>query len=137
MSIPMEQMYRQRKEFMIVALTGIAGSGCSDLADTMSKPFAEWKRKVRPTEGIEHLRTGNKRQMVFQREYDLCYHVCEKQYAPFVTIKYRNVLLLCALEALAGECKDAAQLRDAFAVVVRQKFDKGHEIEADVRVRRM
>lgn len=132
MGIPMEQMYRQRKDFVIVALTGITGSGCSDLADIMSKPFSEWERHVRPTSEMESMRVGNKREMVFQREYELCYHVCEKQYQPFEVIKYRNVLLLCALEVLSGECKDAEQMRHTFAEIVKQKFDKSREIKADV-----
>ena len=102
MGIPMELVYSQRKGFVIVALTGITGSGCSDLADIMSKPFDEWKRRVRPTTQMEEMRVGEKKEMVFQREYDLCYHVCEKQYEPFEIIKYRNVLILYALESLAA-----------------------------------
>ena len=132
MGIPMEQMYRQRKDFVIVALTGITGSGCSDLADIMSKPFTEWKRRVRHTSEMESMRVGNKREIVFQREYDLCYHVCEKQYQPFEIIKYRNVLLLCTLEFLSCECKDDEQMRHALAEIVKQKFDKSREIKADV-----
>lgn len=132
MGIPMEQMYRQRKDFVIVALTGITGSGCSDLADIMSKPFPEWERRVRLISEMEAMRVDDKREMVFQREYELCYHVCEKQYQPFEVIKYRNVLLLCTLELLTGECKEAEQMRHAFAEIVKQKFDKSREIKADV-----
>lgn len=131
MSIPMEQMYRQRKEFMIVALTGITGSGCSDLAETMSRPFDQWNAKVRPANVLEAMRVGTKVDMVFQREYDLCYHVCEKQYEPFKIIKYRNVLLLCALELLAYECIDPGQLHDAVAALIKAKFDKSHELKED------
>lgn len=132
MGIPVEQMYQQRKDFVIVALTGITGSGCTDLASMMHRPFEEWSRRVRPTGKLEAMRTGDKRDMVFQREYDLCYHVCEKQYEQFEIIKYRNVLLLVTLEYLSHECKDGDQIRDAFRGILKNKFDKSKEIKADV-----
>ncbi len=132
MSIPVEEMYKQRKDFVIVALTGITGSGCSDLADIMASPFEEWKDKLRSTVKVAKLRGGDKGDMVFQREYDLCYHVCEKQYQPFEVIKYRNVLLLAALEVLASNYDNPASIRDAMAKLVKKKFDKSREIVEDV-----
>ena len=132
MSIPVEEMYKQRKDFVIVALTGITGSGCSDLAYIMASPFDAWKDSLRSTEKVAELRGGSKGDMVFQREYDLCYHVCEKQYQPFEVIKYRNVLLLSTLEVLASKCGNPASMRDAMADLVKQKFDKSHEIPEDV-----
>ena len=132
MNVPVEQMYRQRKDFTMVALTGITGSGCSDLAELMCKSFEDWKNQVRSSEDIEMLRKGEKRDMVFQREYDLCYHVCEKQYQQFEIIKYRNVLIFCALEFFSHQCKDSNQIRDAFSELIKQKFDKSHEFKDDV-----
>ena len=38
----LHEMYDQRKNFVIVALTGITGSGCSDFAELMAKPFKSW-----------------------------------------------------------------------------------------------
>lgn len=132
MGIPVEQMYQQRKDFVIVALTGITGSGCSDLAAMMHRPFEEWSMRVRIPEKLEEMRVGDKRDMVFQREFDLCYHVCEKQYEQFEIIKYRNVLLLMTLEYLTHECKDGDQIRDEFKNILKNKFDKSKEIRADV-----
>lgn len=132
MGIPVEKMYQQRKDFVIVALTGITGSGCTNLADIMHRPFEEWSRRVRSTAELETMRTGDKRDMVFQREYELCYRVCEKQYERFEIIKYRNVLLLVTLEILSSECKDADQLRDALRELLKEKYDKSREIKADV-----
>lgn len=132
MSIPMEQMYQQRKDFVIVALTGITGSGCSDMADTMSQPFETWKERVRVPFGCPvDVKKVEKRDLVFQREYDLCYHVCEKQYHPFEVVKYRNVLILCAFEQLAEVCGSPTKMRDAFVGVIKEKFDKSHELKYD------
>lgn len=55
MGIPMEQMYRQRKDFVIVALTGITGSGCSDLAEDVKAGDVVTEknvRSVRPRYGL-------------------------------------------------------------------------------------
>lgn len=131
MEIPMEHMYRQRKDFTIIALTGISGSGCNELSHIMGCPFSEWSSQVRATAEIESMRYGDKRDMVFQREYDLCYHVCEKQYAPFNILKYRNVLLLCTLEYFAKNCSDSNHLRSAMVSTIKSKFDKSHELKTD------
>lgn len=41
--MPIEQMYVHRRDFIVVALTGITGSGCSDLANIMSNDFSDSK----------------------------------------------------------------------------------------------
>lgn len=38
-NIPVNKMYEQRHKFIIVALTGITGSGCSDFANLMHSKF--------------------------------------------------------------------------------------------------
>ena len=45
MSTPVDTIYNQRKDFIIVALTGITGSGCSAFAEAMSMPFGKWVKK--------------------------------------------------------------------------------------------
>ena len=42
MSTPVDTIYNQRKDFIIVALTGITGSGCSAFAEAMAMPFGQW-----------------------------------------------------------------------------------------------
>lgn len=132
-SIPVEEMYRQRKDFIVVALTGITGSGCSDLSEMMSRPFDKWKDQLRSLTSIWQLRDKVKSGMVFQREYDLCYHVCEKQYLPFEVIKYRNVLLLATMEFLAEHFGNPTKMRNAMQELLKQKFDKSHELSEDTK----
>ena len=50
--IPLYKMYSQRENFVIVALTGITGSGCSKFADMMSMNFEQWQgeKMIRPIE---------------------------------------------------------------------------------------
>ena len=45
MSTPVDIIYNQRKDFIIVALTGIAGSGCSAFAEAMAMSFGQWVEK--------------------------------------------------------------------------------------------
>ena len=42
MSTPVDTIYNQRKDFIIVALTGITRSGCSAFAEAMAMPFGQW-----------------------------------------------------------------------------------------------
>lgn len=125
--IPMELMYSQRKNFMVVALTGITGSGCSDLAELMSTPFDKWE-EVRDSELLKPINAADKQDVVFYKKYDLCYNVCKCQYKePFTIVKYRNILLYTALEQIALEKQSPNEIRKAFADLLKQKFDKSHE----------
>lgn len=129
--IPMELMYCQRKNFMVVALTGITGSGCSDLAELMSKPFDNWG-EVRDGEKLKPRNSADKQEVVFYKKYDLCYNVCKCQYKePFTIIKYRNILLYTALERIALEKPSPNEIRKALAELLKQKFDKSHTNEED------
>lgn len=75
-NIPLHQIYDQREDFLIVALTGITGSGCSDFADLMSKPFHLWETEghIRPLSAVNSLPEENKRALVFKREYAACHN---------------------------------------------------------------
>ena len=72
MSTPVDTIYNQRKDFIIVALTGITGSGCSAFAETMSMPFGKWVEKglIRDVSlhGITH---KERKQEIFRHEYAL------------------------------------------------------------------
>ena len=43
---PLHEIYDQRKNFVIVALTGISGSGCSEFAELMATPFSQWTENI-------------------------------------------------------------------------------------------
>lgn len=99
--MPIEQMYVHRRDFIVVALTGITGSGCSDLANIMSNNFSDWDVR-KPGEILDITQEIEKQDVVFQRKYEACYNVCSKQYQPFEILRYRNVLLLATLEKYAS-----------------------------------
>ena len=129
--IPVNKMYEQRKDFLIVALTGITGSGCSDLAETMSKEFAEWE-DIRGIDNLKGLQTGDKQDLLFHRKYELCHNVCLKQYKPFIILKYSKILLLYTVEYLAFNKDSYQDFLSEFVEIIKKKFDKSHEIQDDV-----
>lgn len=123
--LPTDKMYSHRRDFIIVALTGITGSGCSDLAGIMSAPFSEWKDRARSLQAFYTNAESSKQDVVFRRKYELCYNVCDKQYEPFNVLRYRNVLLLYTLEYyVAGN--NYEELLKRMSELLKGKFDKRH-----------
>lgn len=124
--MPIEQMYVHRRDFIVVALTGITGSGCSDLASIMSNVFSDWKEVRKPREILDTTKEIEKQDVVFQRKYEACYNVCSKQYLPFKILRYRNVLLLSTLEKYA--CVNSYDgFLNQVSDLLKNKFDKSHK----------
>ena len=125
--MPIAQMYVHRRDFIVVALTGITGSGCSDLANIMSKRFSDWKEEVRkPGKILDTTKEIEKQDVVFQRKYEACYNVCSEQYQPFEILRYRNVLLLSTLEKYASISSYDGFLNHV-SNLLQKKFDKSHK----------
>mgnify|MGYP000699417919 FL=1 len=124
--MPIEQMYVHRRDFIVVALTGITGSGCSDLAGIMSNDFSDWKEVRKPGEVLDTTKEIGKQDVVFQRKYEACYNVCSKQYQPFEILRYRNVLLLSTLEKYASVNNYDGFLNHV-SDLLKNKFDKSHK----------
>lgn len=140
MTIPVDTMYSQRSNFIIVALTGITGSGCSAFAESMALSFSEWEnreliRKVPLPEVVD----VNRKREVFKREYALCYNFCKKNYddkGRFEIVKYRNVLLYCMLECLTSNTESPKDVWKRVCEILKQKFDKSREKDAKKNVDR-
>ena len=135
MATPVDTIYSQRSEFIIVALTGITGSGCSAFAHAMSMPFEGWVKNglVRDVK-LEGVKANDPKEQrkheIFRREYALCYNFCDKNYdkkGQFEVVKYRNVLLYCMLEWLTGKYENPEEIRENVCKLLKQKFDKSHE----------
>ena len=124
--MPIEQMYVHRRDFIVVALTGITGSGCSDFASIMSNVFSDWKEVRKPGKILDTTKEIEKQDVVFQRKYEACYNVCSKQYLPFKILCYRNVLLLSTLEKYA--CVNSYDgFLNQVSDLLKNKFDKSHK----------
>lgn len=127
---PIHNMYNQRKDFIIVALTGITGSGCSDFANLMASPFSQWTESgiIRKPEMLDKMfKSENKQENVFARKYATCYNVCAKQYKTcFTIIKYRNVLLFCTLKELSNNHTTYSEMINHFIALLSGKFHESY-----------
>lgn len=126
-SIPLHKIYSQREEFVIVALTGITGSGCSDFADMMSMDFKQWQERnlIRSYEEIAKSPSENKQGEVFKREYQRCYQV-SNYYEPFKVIKYKNVLILYVLKELFVKYQNVKIVVEHLSKLLGYKFYHSH-----------
>lgn len=111
--LPVESLYQGRRDFTVIGLTGIAGSGCSTLASYMSD--YEYLNYVREPDKINLIETPNDDNdvafqmdkqglnnkalgsLVFKRKYTVCYNFAKTHYEPFVVIKYTHVIWLYTL----------------------------------------
>lgn len=127
-NLPLHQIYSQRENFVIVALTGITGSGCSKFADMMSKNFQQWHEEnlLRPYDIIAKTSMENKHGEVFKREYQRCYQV-SRNYVPFKVIKYKNVLILFMLKELFNKYDNVNSVVEHLSALFSYKFNHSHE----------
>jgi deoxycytidylate deaminase len=91
MSTKLDQLYSLRKNFTIIGLTGRTGSGCSDLANLLSKKFNDNKLIRKPNS----LETS-----IFQRKYQIVYNYTEQNWKQYNVIEYKKVLFLLLLPKL-------------------------------------
>lgn len=134
-NIPVKQMYDQRHKFIIVALTGITGSGCSDFAELMHSEFIKdagngWgqpeKGLIRMPDDLSEAK--DKRTFVFEREYETCYNYC-KNYKTFEIIKYKNVLLFYMFREVAKNHPLYNETLVALTKLIQYKFHHSYEEE--------
>lgn len=126
--IPLHQMYSQRENFVIVALTGITGSGCSKFADMMSMSFEQWQgeKLIRPIEAITDIPAETKQGEVFKREYQRCYQL-SRHYETFQTIKYKNVLIFYTLKELFSKYGNLDDVVGHLSEILAYKFHHSHK----------
>ncbi|MDR7211813.1 hypothetical protein [Flavobacterium piscis] len=91
MSTKLDQLYSLRKNFTIIGLTGRTGSGCSELAEVLSKKFDEINNIRKPSDLDES---------VFQRKYTIAYNYTKENWKEYKVIEYKKVLLLILLPKL-------------------------------------
>ena len=115
-NLPVSELYDSRHNFSIIGLTGLAGSGCSTMAEYMSsRVFLSDRKQIRNPEDIqidkiksddnmtlyhEDSEKVNEKvihQIVFKRKYEICYDFAQKNYSEYYVIKYTDVIWLYVL----------------------------------------
>lgn len=113
--LPVDPLYHGREAFTIIGLTGMAGSGCSTLAEMMSLPKEKLLGLTREINDIplsdapdldndrnyqwDKQNVNNKAlgSLVFKRKYTICRNFAQENYKPYQVVKYTHVLWLFTL----------------------------------------
>lgn len=125
MSTKLDQLYSLRKNFTIIGLTGRTGSGCSDLAEVLSKDFSEIEN-IRKPEDFE--------QSVFQRKYQIAYNYTQKNWKKYKIIEYKKVLFLLLLPELYKK-PDNTLLFDYFRYFLKKETEPNKISELKTKIR--
>ena len=126
--LPVETLYEGRQNFTIVGLTGMSGSGCSQLAKYMETPgFMEYVREPKDIHIKGPVETSNEKSfhenkqdeanaalnsMVFKQKYSICYNFAQSNYKSFTIIKYTKVIWLYTLLYFKGKIENGGSLKD-------------------------
>jgi len=113
-----KHLYDSRKEFSIIALTGIMGSGYKELIEIMRMSWEELRPLLRNPEHLyspdfdkaelKDINNSNKdanyeaiSYLMNNRKYTICYKYMEAHYtSPYEVVKYNKVLWLYSLKKL-------------------------------------
>ncbi len=87
----LNQLYRNRKDFTIIGLTGRTGSGCSKIAEILSSDITKLNIGLRDDKEFDDV--------IFRSKYSICKNFIEYEnnWSKFEVIRYKEVLLLYIL----------------------------------------
>lgn len=140
-SLPVNAFYDGRSEFTIIGLTGVTGSGCTQLANIMGS--VDFLQNIRKPEDIyipgrkilnndeaygqDALRVNDKaiNSFVFKRKYSLCYDFANHNYQPYTIIKYTHIIWLYAILEIYKEKSERLtdkDLKEWIRLILKDKF---------------
>lgn len=82
-----EELFAERKSFIIIGLTGRTGCGCSTVANLLCKTFEDLQPPIPISNG-----------MIDEREYSIVYEYAKKTWKPFRLIEMKHVIFTFILE---------------------------------------
>jgi len=155
--LPVESLYSGRERFTIIGLTGVAGSGCSRLAEYMaSEEYINFVRKPDEIQVKGPVDTNNDNafhnhkqdeangalsSMVFKQKYSICYNFATNNLFTFTIIKYTKVVWLYMLLYVKSKNKDITpgllkdfvnrQLNDKYKPSVHKRDDDYRKLISD------
>lgn len=150
MGTNIDLLYNCRKDFCIVALTGLSGSGCSGIAKMIcegnfltnakydirkpddiivDKPIHLTNTDIFDSHSTEQTYAAIKK-MVFKRKYTICYDYVSANYNPFTLIKYNKVLWLYTLKYIVNNFGDRASvelLREKVLTLIQEIYHPSYQ----------
>jgi len=113
METKLDQLYSLRRNFTIIGLTGRTGSGCSELANILSKNFDEIPN-IRKSDDIS--------ESVFQKKFQIVKNFTEQNWKKYKIIEYKKVLFLMLLPLLKNNSKNK-HLYDYYRFYFKEETD--------------
>lgn len=142
----LDALYNDRANYTIVALTGYTGTGCTRLADIMSRPFAEWPDLRVPAQlsvgspadtDNEAIMTGGHNNhriiaaSIFARKYAICHDFASAYIKPFRVIKYSNVLLYYSVLKLRDKSVSIEDFKKKLLGLFQDKYRPSRTYDGD------
>lgn len=89
LNVALERLFDERKDFIIIGLTGRTGSGCSTVANLLTQDFNDLNL---PIPKIEEFSSTE------ERKYSVLHKYAEKNWEKFIKIEMRNIITSFILE---------------------------------------
>jgi hypothetical protein len=103
----LRELYKLRKNFTIIGLTGRTGSGCTTIAELLSQDYSRLSSNIRAADKL-----GDP---IIARKIDICRNYLSKKgnWIPFEIIKYKDVLLFYIIGCIDFRKREIYNLLDA------------------------
>lgn len=114
-------VFGERKDFIIIGLTGRTGNGCSTIANLLTKSFLELEIPI-PIHSNEMSEDDRKKEII--------YHYAEKNWQPFIKIEVKYIIFTFLLEHPFDRLRDFLNQNDKweeFSRIVKEKKIKDLE----------
>lgn len=115
----LQELYKHRTDFTIIGLTGRTGSGCTKVAELLSKDFENLKN-----EGLKSKNEISKiSDSIFKRKYEIVYDYFDNtdNWTKFDMIKYRDVLMLIIFNKCGANLNNYKKLIEVYYSVEKLK----------------
>ncbi|MDW7691573.1 hypothetical protein R9C00_17500 [Flammeovirgaceae bacterium SG7u.111] len=102
------ELYKLRRNFSIIGLTGRTGSGCSKIAELLSSDFNNLKKGIRKLSDINDV--------LAKRKHSICFNYLsfDKNWQPFEIIKYKDILLFYLISYYTQDYKALKKILEKF-----------------------
>lgn len=141
----MRQIYSLRKNFTIIGLTGTMGSGCSKIAEFLTKEKDDFfdEKLLRKPESILLKDKNGKTiydNVLFQRKYNICYNFLQKNWKKYIFIDYKKVLFFYCIDYFVNVKKSKDFTNDFTDFIIKtfskaEKHDKDDFDDSDKRIK--
>ena len=102
------ELYKLRRSFSIIGLTGRTGSGCSKIAELLSGDFNKLSKDIRELSEIND--------ELAQKKHSIClnYLSFEDNWYPYEILKYKDILLFYLISYYSQDYKALKNIIDTF-----------------------